>query len=344
MPGPPALRAEALLREARSWAAQVDSRLADAYVTMAEGTIAFLRGRWRDSLALCDAAERIFRDDCVGVAWEIGTAYRMSLTALWHMGRIAELGRRLGRALDEADRRGDLYAATQLRTVLQPNLCLMEDREAAARAELARAEAGLTQRETTMQHWQHMQASALVELYTGAPARAVELMDRRLPAMRRAFLLRVQAIRNFTMFVRVAGWLGTLADGAPDADRLVASIARACAEVAADPEPGTAAAVQLVRAELAVLHGDLDTAAAGYRAAATHFDAADMALVAEAARWRLGELTAGDDGRALIARATAALRTEGIVRPDRVIAMFVPVPHDARLAKPRPRSRKARAR
>jgi len=335
--GPPAPRAQALLDEARSWAAQVDGRLAEAYVTMAEGTAAFLCGRWRDALTHCDAAERIFREDCAGVAWEIGTVYRMSLTALWHMGRIAELQRRSARALDEADRRGDLYAATQLRTVLQPNVCLMADREAAARAELARAEAGLPQREITMQHWQHMQASALVELYAGAPHKAVELMDRRLPAMRRAFLFRIQAVRTFTTYVRVAGWLGALAQGTPRPDRLVAAVERACDRVGSAGEIGTISATFLVGAELAVLRGDLDAAADGYRSAAAGFDDADMALLAGAARWRLGELLGGDEGRTLVADARAALAAEGIVRPDRVVAMFVPVSADARLARTRVR-------
>jgi hypothetical protein len=254
------------------------------------------------------------------------------------MGRIGELQRRVTRALDEADRRGDLYAATQLRTVLQPNVCLMADREAAARAELARAETGLPRREITMQHWQHMQASALVELYAGAPDKAVELMDRRLPAMRRAFLLRVQAVRSFTTFVRVAGWLGTLAAGAHKPGRLVAAIVRECGRVGAATEVGTRSAVRLVRAELAVLQGDLDAAVDGYRGAAAGFDAADMALLSASARWRLGELLGGDEGRALIGQTNAALLAEGIVRPDRVVAMFVPVAPNARIASPRARS------
>ena len=38
-----------------------------------------------------------------------------------------------------------------------------------------------------------MQASALVELYAGAPVRAVELMDRRLPAMRREVVQSITA-------------------------------------------------------------------------------------------------------------------------------------------------------
>ena len=86
-----------------------------------------------------------------------------------------------------------------------------------------------------------------------------------------------------------------------------------------------------------MLRGDLDAAADGYRNAASGFDEADMALLVAAAHWRLGELVAGDEGRALVTDAHAALAAEGIVRPDRVVAMFVPVSADARLA----RSRKA---
>jgi hypothetical protein len=244
------------------------------------------------------------------------------------MGRIAELGRRMARLLDEADRRGDLYAATQLRTVLQPNVCLMADREAAARDELARAQAGLPQREVTMQHWQHMQASALVELYAGAPARAVELMDQRVPAIRRAFLFRVQAVRVFTAFVRMAARLGALAAGAREPARLHAAVVRECNELDRGLDITTRSSVLLVRAELAVLRGDLDTAVPGYRSAAAAFDALDMSLMSSAARWRLGELLGGDEGRALVAEVHAALSAEGIVRPDRVVAMFAPVPAD----------------
>lgn len=326
--GPPAARAHALLDEARSWAAQVDERLVEAYVAMAEGTVAFLCGRWRDCLARCDAAERVFRDECVGVAWEISTANQLSLSCLLHMGHIGELRRRLPHALDEADHRGDLYAATQLRTALQPDMCLMDDREAAARDELARAETGLPQREITMQHWQHMQSSALVELYAGAPAKAVELMDRRLPAVRRAFLLRVYAVRAFTSYIQTTAWLGALAGGAPEPARLRASIRRTCDGLGTDAV--TRSVPLVVGAGLAVLHGDLDAAVEGYRGAAAAFDAVDMMMNASAARWRLGELLGGDEGRALIGQASAALSAEGIVRPDRVVAMFAPVSADAR--------------
>jgi tetratricopeptide (TPR) repeat protein len=328
--GPPASRADALLDEAKQWTARVGDTLAYAYVELAEGTIAFLRGRWRDALARCDAAARMFGEGCVGVAWEIGCANHLSLCCLMHMGRITQLRPRLTRALDEADRRGDRFTAAELRTALQPLVCLMDDRERDARAELTRVAADLPRRETTLLHWQHMQSSALVELYAGAPARAVAVIDQRLPAIRRAFLLRVYTVRGFTAYARMTAWLGALAAGAPAPARLRASIERACmalgTHLVARPVP------RLIHAGLAVLRGDLPAAIRDYRAAAAGFDAIDMTMTGSAARWRLGELVGGPEGRALIDQATAELAAEGVVRPDRVVAMLVPVPADARRA------------
>ena len=326
--GPSASRADALLEEARSWAAKVDDRLAEPYLALAEATVALLCGRWRDALAHSDAAVRMFRDECVGVAWEIGTANQMALFCLFHMGRIHEMRPRLTRVLDEADRRGDLYAATELRTAAQPVVCLMDDQESAARDVLAYAQAGLSQREITMLHWQHMQSSALVELYAGAPGKAVELIDRRMPAMRRAFLHRVYAVKAFTAHLRGAAWLGALADGAPDPARLRRALRRASAGLGDDPV--SRSVPRLIGAGLAVLRGDLDAAVVGYRDAADGFDAASMHQIASAARWRLGELIGGDDGGALVDQARAELSAEGVVRPDRVVAMYAPVAADAR--------------
>jgi len=116
--------------------------------------------------------------------------------------------------------------------------------------------------------------------------------------------------------------------GAPDAARLRASIRRECEGLGADIV--TSPVPLLVRAELAVLRGDLDAAVEGYRGAEAGFDALDMALLSSAARWRLGELLGGDEGRARVDQVSAALSAEGIVRPDRVVAMLAPVSADAR--------------
>ncbi len=45
---------------------------------------------------------------------------------------------------------------------------------------------------------------------------------------------------------------------------------------------------------------------------------------AEAARRRRGEIAGGAEGAALAARADAAMRAQGVARPERFAAMFLP--------------------
>jgi hypothetical protein len=60
------------------------------------------------------------------------------------------------------------------------------------------------------------------------------------------------------------------------------------------------------------------------RDSAQRLEALDMPLHAAAARWRLGGLLGGAEGRALIEQADAELRQRGIVNPARLTAMLAP--------------------
>ncbi|MEZ4363858.1 MAG: serine/threonine-protein kinase [Kofleriaceae bacterium] len=321
--GPPAARAHALLEEAARRIARAPEPLLHAYLELARGSVAFLTGDWPESLLRCDAAERRMREECVGAAWEMGTAQRMSLAALWHLGRIVELRQRAGEALREAARREDLYAVVQLKTVVSPVLCLMDDRAREADAELDEAEAGLPRRGVTLQSWQLMQGRALVELYRGEPEAAVVRLDRERPALRRGFLFRVHAVRVFTAYVEAAALLAAASAGGPRARELQRRAAAVAARLAG--RGGNAEAAALLAAELAHLEGDEDAAVAHYRQAIEGFARREMALIAHSARWRLGRLLAGDEGRALCDGAEAALRAQGVRAPEHVIALFVPV-------------------
>ncbi len=323
--GPPAVRAHQILDEAARWAARVDEPIVRAYLDLARGSVAFLCGDWPRALAHCDACERTLREECVGAAWEVGTAQRMSLTCLWHTGRIALLRERLRAALAEASQRNDIYAAIQMGTVLTPAVCLMDDRPDDAAEELERAAGRIPRHGVTMLHWQHMQAQALVALYRGDAAAAAELIARETPALRRGHLFRVRAVRVFTAYVEAAAVLGAAAvGGAGGGAAAYRQRARAIQRSLRGPR-GNPAAATLVAAELAVLDGDHDAARTAYREAIAGFDAGHMSMVATAARWRLGELQGGDEGRALRDAARALLVAEGIRDPARAVGLFVPV-------------------
>ena len=83
-------------------------------------------------------------------------------------------------------------------------------------------------------------------------------------------------------------------------------------------------------AVLAINSNDVETHAADspeamkIEAAEAGFVASDTALYAAAARRRRGQLLGGEEGKELVAAADTWMRSEGIVRPDRVAAMIVP--------------------
>jgi len=269
----------------------------------------------------------MFRDDCVGVTWEMGSARQIAMSCLVLVGQFNELRQRLTGALDDAERRGDLYAMTQYRTLL-PILCLVDDQPGMARDVLDHARVALPRHDITMLHWQVLQTSVWTELYIGAPAKAIALIDEHMPAIQRAFFLRLHQVQWHSTYTRTAAWLGALGDGAREPARLRSAIRAACNRLGSDPI--SRPVPLLVNAELAVLRGDLDAAVKAYLGAADAFDAAGLSLFALAARWRRGEIVGGDTGRAQVDQVRAALSAEGCVRPDRVIAMLVPVAADAR--------------
>ena len=56
------------------------------------------------------------------------------------------------------------------------------------------------------------------------------------------------------------------------------------------------------------------------------FSALGMKLHEAAARWRWGQLVGGAEGAAAVAGATAALRAEGVVAPQRYVGLLLPAP------------------
>jgi len=86
---------------------------------------------------------------------------------------------------------------------------------------------------------------------------------------------------------------------------------------------GTALAL-LARAGVAAGRRNVKEAVCLLATAEATLTAADMALYAAAARRRQGELTGGDQGRALITAADAWMSEQQIQNPARMAAMLVP--------------------
>lgn len=75
-------RSEKLLLLAMALAEQSNHPHALGLANLWGGCAAWLFGEWRKTRELCECAERIFRDQCIGVAWELATTHIFLFAAL----------------------------------------------------------------------------------------------------------------------------------------------------------------------------------------------------------------------------------------------------------------------
>jgi hypothetical protein len=318
-----ARRTARLLRLADALAADVGQPYALGMCSLAAGSAAYLEGRWNDARIACDRAEQTFRDHCTGVAWERATAHSFALWSLCFEGEIAELGRRWPMLLKEAGERGDRYFVMNLGTYVMSIVRLAADDGEGARQALRQNLAHWPQKGYHVQHNDVLWAMAQVELYLDRGTEAWELLGARWPDLSRSLLLRVQ-------FIRVA--MGHLRARCALAAAMRSTTPRPLLRLAETgarmlEREGVAwsrALALLIRAGLLERRGDRALAIAKLADAEAAFRRAGMALYAESAKRRRGQLLGAAAGDDLVSQTDSWMANQGIRNPARMAAMFAP--------------------
>src|SRR5262249_53914429 len=135
--------------------------------------------------------------------------------------------------------------------------------------------------------------------------------------------LRVESVRIDATYLRGATAVAAAPAG-PKGAGLLKEAERDARALAKEEQPYAQAFSRALAASVALSRGRPDRAPVPYAEAATAFDALDMGLHVASMRWRQGEVVQGDEGRALVDGADAWMREQGIVRPDRMVAMLAP--------------------
>jgi hypothetical protein len=179
---------------------------------LAAGVAAHLEGRWQASLQLCERADKMLRESCTGVTWEIDTAGVHILDDLLSLGDLTALSHRVEGLVKDARARGDLYGETAFRLRAAYVAPLMRDDPAAAMEGIDAAEAGWTRRGFMLQHYWGLMARLDVLSYQGKGPEALELITRQWPRLASAQLLRVQFSRVHSHYRRGRSALLAAAD------------------------------------------------------------------------------------------------------------------------------------
>ncbi len=316
-------RVTQLLGQMESLAREVDAPFARGLVHLHAGLTSYSFGRWKKATDHCDEAEVIFTEQCPGAIWEVALVRRTCLSALMQRGELAEVAQYLPGLLAEADERGNVLAAANLRTRLGIHWLAADDVQR-CRRETKRALAAWTQQGFHAVHFHAMVASRLADLYEGDGQGALDRLLEAWPVAQRSYLHRIQNARIEGLFLQGRCALAAAATPGTGRRRTLRIVHHAAARIAREKTPYGRPMVELLEGGGAFLAGDRETAIRHLRLAAEGFDTVDMRHFAAAARRRYGELIAGDAGTDRIAKADRWLRQQQIQRPDRMVAMLAP--------------------
>jgi tetratricopeptide (TPR) repeat protein len=309
--------------EARRLAERVGHPHAIGLATMAEGVAAWTEGRWRESLEKSREAERILRERCTDVSWEILTTQVYSVAALFLLGEVRTFCEVVPALVKEARQRGNLLSVTSLRIgYFTPFVHLAADAPERARQDLREAMEEWT-KGFDLPHLWARGSETDVALYAGdpiepEPIRSGRLLARALDRLMQPALILGRSARARRRLAAAAQLAGKERETQIEGALLHART------MERERMPWGLALAQLVRGGALHLRGDRPGALAAFQAAEQGFTACDMALHAHAARGRRGELQGGTEGQALVAEAEAWMRGQGIVRPDRILAVIAP--------------------
>ena len=318
-------RTERILEAAKSLSERIGDPYPIGFALSVEGVIAFIEGRWKTARERTQAAGALLRERCRGVAWEIDNANYYSLASLFYLGRIKELRDNLPAVLREAEDRGDLYAATNIRTRLSPLIRLAQDQPTKAREDLEQAIGSWSRQDFYLQHWYELLGQTEARLYADAPAGAWELLDSRWPLLKASLLLHVQSVRINSLHLRARSAIAAAArkGGAGESERFLRLAARDARSIEREAMPWGNALARQLRAGVAASRREPEVASL-LEAAGRELDAADMALHATVARRCLGKLIGGEGGRRLVGDADVWMSGQGIQNPERMAAMLAP--------------------
>ena len=326
-PGPAGeRRVRKLLPLTRRLATEAGDLPAIGTTGFASGFAAFAMGRFRESAQTLAETEAFLRERCVGQHQSILAAHYWRVLSLFRLGELSEARRHASRFHTETESRGDLYG--QMTTAIgYANLLrwLTSDDPQGGVDEYQRLMERWTWPTYDLQRLFGLLVECDTMLYRSSGAGAHSRLRVDEPQIRSTMLLSlIHWVRIDFFELRGRCALGAATEDPSRRTSLLRETERWARKLERDGCSWAKPWASMLRAGVARVRGHTDAERAHWNAAIASSEACELGLHAQVTRWRLGELVSGDEGRQLIAAADAWMRGQGIVRPDRWVAMLAP--------------------
>lgn len=261
-----------------------------------------------------------------GTYFEMGFCEWFGLVALRNRGGLGRLSEGFERWVERAVRRDDRFNEAAIRLNLNA-VWLARDDVDGARRDVERVRWLPPANGYHLQNWYAESARAEIALYAGDGRAGLARFRDVWRKLGRSFILRMRIHRHAATyaFVRLLVLVASERE-TPESER-TAMMREAKRRLAGLDDPDVAFARVwhgLMAGALAHLEGDDARARTSLRAARALADASDLPHLAAAARARLGSLTPNPEGAAEREVACAWLASQGVVRPDRMLAIWAP--------------------
>lgn len=305
-------RVDKLLARATALARDLGDPYAHGFVHLARCFALYMRSDFEAARRAGEDAESVFERRPVMASWELASARMLSISAHFYEGRLDVVRRRVPALVQEAQGRGDVYAATCLRLGVCNSAWLVDDQSAEARRQLRIASESWHYEGVHLQHCWDLLAWVHVDLYEGHAEEAYSRLQRPWRAIERSFVMRFERLRAELFWLRARAALAYAAhpgSGHALRGRLLGEADAWNARLLRESAPWAAGAGNAVAAGIHAVRGERRQARDRLRCAMGAAEACGMHILLRA----YGEWL-GDPARGLV----------GVARPDRWIRMMMP--------------------
>lgn len=313
-----------LLEHAESLADGASSPYAKGMVYQARGHVHLFLGEWRDALTSLDDGNRIFVEQTVGAAQEIGFCEAHAALCLQFMGRVQELAPRAHDLLRASTQHAHPYSQGFARGLLGHLVYLAADRAEDAEEQLTLYREGAPW--GFQAHIQNYvsQTTALLR-YKGDVEAAWRLVEARAPEIEGFDLMRSpfpQAEYRFWISQNALA-MAVRRPGERDEFLKIAGL-HGRKLVSAQPIRYQRGYGHLTLGNVHQQRGEHEVAVRHFRQAVEAFEAHEMGSFSTVARTRLAHLIGGSEAEDLRARARKYIERERIAAPERLFEMISP--------------------
>jgi hypothetical protein len=289
-------------------------------IALAEGIVALSTGQWRRTITSLQTAEAILSENRSGCTWELATIHYVMTLAKVTVGDYIELSRSIPDLLKQTEERGDLFLLNSLRAYVVPMLHLVADAPEAAARIVDQVE-NWRRDSVYLQHVVAFMSGVVVQLYSGRYLETWEYAERRWAVLKGRLQLFGANSLAYCLFTRIEAAIAAAIESEDQAYLL--RVAHSDTRLLARLHPRFVTPMVLAaKAGIASVRRD-EQAIDLFASAAGEFQYVDMPAMAAACRYRMGLLTGGSAGEALVSAAESALKTLGIKNQRRFASALI---------------------